>query len=215
MSKNYWWDLETGPVDDDLLDKLMPEFLPDARLTDEDKIKASVKKKQDEWRAKAALNGVTGKIIAYSCAWDDEEVQFFTAPNEKVLLETLIHDLSTAIGLGGMIFGYNCFSFDLPVVCMRACVHSIPAFKLFTTSYRGRWAWNEAFVDVMQVWCGPYNRPDGMSLKNVALALGVGTKTGTGAEFAELLKNDPVKAKEYALNDTHLLREICRKMGLV
>jgi DNA polymerase elongation subunit (family B) len=214
MSHYTFFDLESSPLPVDQLEPLIPEFVPDQRLKDPDKIAASIAEKREAWLSRCALSATTGRIISASIARNNDAPEFICAPDERTMIDVLIHDLSETIALGGTAFGWNSSGFDLPFLAQRAAAHGIPAFKMFTTSYRGRYSWNEAFVDVMQVWCGPYNRPDGMSLKNVALALGVGVKSGSGADFADLLKNDPVKAREYALNDVALLRNITAKMGL-
>jgi len=214
MSHVIFFDLESAAFDAEQLQPFMPEFLPAGNLKDPDKIAASIAEKREAWLSRCALSATTGRIIAASIARNSDVPEFIYAPDERTIIDVLLHDLSETIALGGTAFGWNSHGFDLPFLAQRAASHGIPAFTLLTTSFRGRRSWNEVFADVMQVWCGPYNRSDGMSLKNVALALGVGTKAGSGSDFSELLKSDPVKAKEYSLNDVVLLRNIAVKMGL-
>jgi hypothetical protein len=212
--KKYIWDLETAPVADELLNKFKPEFLPDSRLVDPAKIKASIEGKEIEWRDKAALSGITGRIIAYAGVWDDEEPEVVADENERTLLLNIVKHLEKVLYQGGKAYCFNGFHFDLPVLCMRCAINKIPVYKVFQTYFRGRWSWNEAFVDVLSVWTGPYQPTAGHSLKNIALALGVGEKSGNGKDFADLLKNDQQKAIEYAKNDVVLLRKIVAAMGI-
>jgi len=212
--KRYYVDIETTALPLDLLIPIMPEFEPAANLKDENKIKQSIADKKDAWLASCALRATTGRIIAASSAWDDQEVQFHCSPDEQTMLDILVHDITTAISLGGRVYGWNLFGFDLPFLTQRAAIAGKACHSLFTTNYRGRWSWNEAFVDPMQVWAGPGNRHDGCSLKAVAFSLGLGLKSGDGKDFSELLKTDPVKAKEYSVNDTNLLRRVVERMGV-
>lgn len=210
--RNYFWDLETSGLPESEL--LVPEFVASKVLKDPLKIAADIADKKQAWLEGCALRATTGRIIAFSSAWDDSEPEFYSTPDERTMLDVLYHDLCEVIGLGGRAFAWNSGGFDLPFFAQRCAIHGIPAFKTFTTNYRGRWSWNEGFVDPMQVWCGPGQRSDGASLKAVAFALGVGTKSGSGKDFAALLRNDPVAAKAYSIQDTQLLRSVVAKMGI-
>lgn len=192
----------------------MPEFEAAANLKDVEKIAASIAAKRQSWLDDCALRATTGRIIAASVCRDDGEPEFLCSPDERTMLDILITDLSETISLGGRIYAWNMFGFDLPFLMQRCAVAGIKAFATFTTCYRGRWSWNEAFVDPMQVWVGPGQRHDGASLKAVSAALGCGVKSGSGKDFARLLADDPVAAKEYSLADCRLLRSIVERMGI-
>ncbi len=210
--ERYFWDLESSALPEDKL--LIPEFEPAKNLRDPEKIKADIADKRAAWLESCALRATTGRIIAFSSAWDDDEPTFSCSPDERTMLDILVHDLTQVISLGAKAYAWNSGGFDAVFLAQRCAVHGIHAFKSFMVNYRGRWSWNEAFIDPMQVWCGPYQRSDGASLKNVAYALGVGLKTGNGKDFAKLLQDDPVAAKAYAISDCNLLRGVVRKMGI-
>lgn len=214
MTRKTYFDLETSGLTESQLLPIMPEFEPDARLKDADKIKQSIEDKKATWLDGAALRPTTGRIIAISICHDDNEPQFSCSPDERTMLDILDHELRQTIGAGGTAYAFNAFGFDLPFFCGRCAIQGIPAFKSFTVNYRGRWSWNEAFIDPMKVWCGPYQRSDGASLKAVAYALGLGLKVGSGMDFAKLLQDDPVAAKAYSVADCNLLRGVVRKMGI-
>jgi len=207
-------DLETSAMPLEQLQPIMPEFEPAGNLKDPDKIKASIADKQAAWLDGAALKPTTGRVIAFSMAWGNDEPQFFANNDEKAMLQALDYEIMSLIGQGGNCYGWNIMGFDLPFLCGRCAVHEIPAFKGYTSNFRGRWSWNECFVDPMQIWAGPYNRSDGASLKNVSFALGLGLKDGNGKGFAALLKSDPEAAKRYAIMDCNLLRGVVQKMGI-
>ena len=51
------------------------------------------------------------------------------------------------------------------------------------------------------------------SLDSIAKHLGVGTKNGSGAEFAALWQSDRAKATEYLRNDLQLTARIADALG--
>lgn len=210
----YYFDCETGPLDADELAKVMPEFKPKGNLKDPAKIEADIAEKRQDWLAGAALRATTGRILAITSAWDDAEPAFYCCPDERTMLDIVLTDLNQAITMNASVYTWNGHGFDLPFICQRAAVHGLPAFRQLTTSFKGRWTWAEQFIDAMQVFAGPFNSSSGCSLATVAAALGVGQKSGSGADFAGLLVSDPVKAKEYGLNDVRLLRGIVQRMGI-
>lgn len=210
--ERYYWDLETSALPEDQL--LIPDFEPAKNLRDPEKIKADVADKRAAWLEICALRATTGKIIAFSCAWDDDEPQFHTSENERQLLDLLCQDLKDAITHGCKAYAFNGSGFDLPFTMQRLAIHGIPMFKYFMANYRGRWSLHEWFIDPMQIWAGPYNRSDGASLKNVAYALGLGLKEGSGKDFSTLLKSDPEAAKRYSILDVELLRGVVKKMAI-
>lgn len=212
--KQIFIDLESSALDESQLLPIMPEFLPSANLVDPVKIKANIESKRQDWLGGAALKPTTGRVIAASLCKDEKEPEFYTSDDEFSILTYLDCEIRFAIGQGGYIYGWNLFGFDLPFFCGRCAVYGIPVFKSFTINYRGRWSWNEAFVDPMQIWAGPGQRHDGTSLKNVAYALGLGLKDGSGKDFDKLLRDDPVAARAYSIRDVELLRGVVRKMGL-
>ena len=205
-----FWDLETGPLDAVILDIIMPEFTAAKNLKDPDKIAADLATKKADWLDSAALRATTGQIIAAGIANGSNEPEFLVG-SERLIIETLLHDLITCMGQGGLIFTWNGLGFDLPFLCQRAAVHNIPAFRQLGNLKSGRFYWDSSFIDAMQVWAG-YGQRAG--LDDVAKCLGVGVKNGSGKDFAALLVADPVKAKEYCLNDVRLLRDVVGRMGL-
>lgn len=206
----YYWDLETGPESDERLAKMKPEFLPDARLVDPEKIKASIKNKEADWKERAALSAMTGKILAVTLAGNDEEPEFVTG-DEHALIERVLSEIcDPALS----VYTWNGANFDIPFLLQRAAINNIPAFKALTTKFRGRYYFCEHFTDALQVWNMSHQHVAGSGLGAVALALGVGEKNGDGKDFAELLKSDPAKAEAYAVNDVNLLRKIVTRLGI-
>lgn len=212
-SKHYW-DLETEGLPEEQVIKLMPEFEAPGNIKDEAKIALAIGAKKSEWLDRLALKAITGRIVAVTTAWDDKPPEMSAQADEKTLIQIILTELNQVISLNASSYAWNGHGFDLPFLCQRAAVHNIQAFQQLTTRFKGRFSWNENLVDPKLVWANYSPDHTGTSLKSVSLALGVGEKSGDGKDFAGLLKTDPVKAKEYALNDVELLRKIVLRMGI-
>lgn len=209
MNRIYF-DLESSPLPVDQLTKLMPTEFPTGNTKDPEKLKAAIAAKQSEWMDNAALSAATGKIIAVTIAENNNEPEFITG-EEPALIERALSEISDP---GITVFGWNLHNFDLKFLAQRASVHGIKGFSCLTTVFRGRRSWCEHLIDAMQVWNMAYGHVSGSSLGAVALALGVGEKTGNGKDFADLLKTDPDAARAYAVNDVCLLRKIVERLGI-
>ncbi len=134
--------------------------------------------------------------------------------DEKGLIETTLSLLKDVIHFNASAYAWNGSGFDLLFLCQRAAVHNIPAFAALTVNVKGRFYWREQLIDPKLVWSNYSPDHTGTSLKSVALALGVGEKTGNGKDFAALLKTNPKEAEKYALDDVKLLRGIVQRMGI-
>ena len=211
--KKLYWDIETEPLPVEQLEKLMPEFSAGANLKDPAKIAAAIADKKQDWLDGAALKAITGRIVAITMAVNDNEPSMATG-DESGLIVHCLEVLMASIGGGDNIYAWNGHGFDLPFLCQRSSVYSIPAFRRLMTMRGGRFYWNDSFVDPKLVWANYSPDHTGTSLKSVALALGVGEKIGSGKDFASLLKNNPDEAKRYALADITLMRDIIGRMGI-
>lgn len=213
--KKFYWDLESSPLDDEQLNKMMPELAAASNVKDPAKIAAQIEEKKKDWLDKAALKAITGKIVAVAMAKDDAEpILIASLTDEKGLIDVILRELNNVISTNASAYAWNGSGFDLTFLCQRAAVHGIPAFKDLTQQRGARFSWNENLIDPKLVWSNYSPDHTGTSLKSVALALGVGEKSGSGKDFAELLKTNPDEAAIYAKNDVNLLRKIANRMGL-
>jgi hypothetical protein len=211
--KKLYFDIETEGLPVAQIEKLMPEFEAPGNIKDEAKIKTAIEAKKADWLDKAALKAITGKIVAITSAADDEAPTMI-AGHEPLLIAAILDGLTEVISQKAKAYAWNGHGFDLPFICQRAAVHGIPAFADLTVNVRGRFYWHESLIDPKLVWSNYSPDHTGTSLKSVALALGVGEKTGDGKDFAKLLKEKPDEAKAYAVSDVNLLREIVKRMGI-
>ncbi len=209
-----FYDIESEGLPLAQIEKLMPEEWPTGNTKDPVKLAAVIEEKKKEWLDRTALRAITGRIIAVTSAVDDNEPEMSANADELTLIQILLTDLKQCIGMNGQAYAWNGSGFDLLFLCQRAAVYGVPAFADLTVNVRGKFYWNECLIDPKQVWSFYSTDHTGTSLKSVAIALGVGEKSGSGKDFAKLLVENPVEAKRYALADITLLRSIVKRMGI-
>lgn len=220
--KSLYYDIETCALPLEDLRKIMPELdeneVKTGNIKDPEKIRAKIEEAREGHEAnfidRAALKAISGKIIAVTFC-EDELPAEMKLGDELTLIRHFRDRCNTAIHLGANIYGWNSNSFDLPFVCQRGAVHGLGLHGKFLSNWKGRFSWNEHFIDAKAVWMAAYsNDHSGSSLDTVCKALGLGGKIASGKDFAKLLVSDPAKAKQYAEEDVTKLRDVCRAMGI-
>lgn len=194
MNNTIIFDIETCSLP---LDKLTPpEFTPNRTLKDPDKIKADLDAKRKEWEDKLALDATTGRVAMIGTLDEVSPNLFGEEWPEKQFLPDFWDCIDHHLGKGVRVIGFNCFAFDLPFLVRRSWVHGI---KIPAIVRKGRY-WNDGIIDLMEVWsCG--KREQTISLNNLCRFLGVGEKSGNGADFGKLTKEQQV---EYLTHDLKL-----------
>jgi hypothetical protein len=200
-----FFDIETGPCEDYAFVKtLMPPFKAPSNYTDPDKILAAKEKKEAEWWDKAALDPISGEIVAFG--WRHKGQSYYIddaedgGPGLEQLILIGIEKLAQVAG-GRMWIGHNIVDFDLPFIVRRFWKYrmAMPAgWK------QGRY-WNNWFVDTQGLFgLGKYK--DMISLDRLAKYLGHKTgKAGkSGDKFHELLNEDFDGAMSYLDGDLRL-----------
>jgi hypothetical protein len=108
------------------------------------------------------------------------------------------------------LVGFACCSFDLPFLVRRSWALGVPVPATIT---RPSGRWNDHIVDLLDVW-RLNNRDQTISLDGLARFLGVGSKSGKGADFAQLLASDRDAALAYLRHDLKLTAACAAKMGV-
>jgi len=202
-------DIETGPLDKTELAANMPVFEAPANWKDPEKIAAAIVAKEKAWLEDAALDALTGRVLAigtleagkFECLADDDE--------PALLRKFWAFVQSPESGLQRII-GFNCNSFDLPFLVRRSWKHRI---ALPLGLREGRY-WGREVVDLRDTWQLGDKQSKG-SLDAIAKHLGVGAKTGSGLDFAALWIVDKKKALEYLNNDLILTQKIAQRLGII
>lgn len=207
----FIFDIETGPRSRAELAECVPTFEAPSNWKDPEKIRAYVAEKEVEWFQSAALSALTGRVLAIGYANEDTgEIGFFATGDEAADLAAFWHLIAPTGYLNADLIGFSSNRFDLPFLIRRSWHHRVPVPADIVS---GRWLPSQC-RDVLDTWrCG--NREDSVSLDRLAQFLGVGRKTGSGADFASLWATDPAGALDYLANDLRLTRRCAVALGLI
>lgn len=201
MTSNYTvFDIETRSLPAEQLVAQMPEFTAPANYRDPEKIKANIAEQQQRWLADGALSAITGEVICVGTLRNGEYTLWHDEDESQLLLSFMAF-MATEIQSSRFMVGFACRTFDVPFLLRRGYRHSLkPPLAL----WNGRFL-NDYIVDIADLWsCGSRDPRDRISLDALARFLGVGQKTGTGADFAQLWVSDRQKAIAYLENDLRL-----------
>ena len=197
-----FFDIETGPCS--AADPtLAPTIKAPSNYTDPEKIEAYIAKKELEFWDRAALDPVTGEIVAFGFRYKGQSYyieEFEDGSDCETVILIGIERLAQAAG-SRMWVGHNIIDFDLPFIVKRFWKHrmSMPAgWK------QGRY-WNNWFVDTQGLFgLGKYK--DMIGLDRLARYLGHSTgKDGkSGDKFHELINKDFEGAMSYLDGDLKL-----------
>lgn len=215
--KNYCFDLETAPLDSDSLSLAIPPFdeneVKVGNLGPEKKAEKIAKLKaehEERFYRRAALSAVSGRIVAVGIMGPTEIDKVLMFGDEPDLIRFWFEAFSESIRTGDAHWiGFNIASFDLPFIIRRAWCLDIPIpAGISMGRYLSNW-----FTDLVNVWRSTEYRADLISLSDLARFLGYPGKAGNGADFAQLLRYDPDKAKIYLTGDLWLTWQIASRLG--
>lgn len=212
--KRVIFDIETGPLPDEQLDKLAPEFSAPANYKDPEKIAAHIAQQRAEWKKDAAMSALTGRVLAIGIQvitpqgpMDVEIIGGDACANPEAAVLSEFWRMWSRPDLAAADWvGFNILGFDMPFLIRRSWVNrvSVPA----GLRQQGRY-WAGRLVDLRDVWLlGDYRGSGGLDA--IARGLGLEGKNGDGAEFARLWVEDRTKAVEYLRQDINVTREVAR-----
>lgn len=204
------FDIETGPLP--INELVIPPFDPSqvklGNIKNPDLIAEKIQKAEEnhvtDYIKNAALDALSGQVlcIGYRLERDEPAILSSDADGEAAMLRQWWELLNTWERQPRLI-GFNVKSFDLPFLIKRSWKHRI------TVPYwirHGRY-WNDLIVDLREVWQLGDNRAHG-SLGAISRHLGLGEKTGNGADFANLWKTNRQAAIDYCLQDVKLTQQV-------
>lgn len=199
------FDCETGPAPDSQLALIKPAFVANRTLKDPEKVKNDLAEKEAAWTERAALSALTGQVLAIGTNINDT-VTVLTGSEVE-----MIQSFWGAWKLRGRIIGFNCKDFDLRFLVMRSRILGIDVpDDLFSGRY-----WNGRIIDLLELW-NCYSRDyTGHSLGAVCAACGLGSKQGSGADFAKLFAEDRPAAISYIKNDIRLTTGLAQRLGVL
>ncbi len=203
------WDVETAPLPASYLDMIAPEFEAQSNLVDPVKIAASIAKKKAEWMDRAALDPTTGKVLAIGMIdLDGSRIILDGAGDEATLLTEW--EKITSRYKAECFVGFSVKSFDCPFLVKRAWKLGVKPFLRPGVNLR----YLENWIDLRETWQMGDRQAHG-SLDYISKFFGVGSKNGSGADFAALWSSDRPAAEAYLKNDLDLTLAIAMKMGVI
>lgn len=217
--KHIVFDIETGPLSLPELTEAMPEFDPPGNIKDPAKIEKAIEEKKLKWIDKAALNAISGKLLAWGATYANEDksetviYHLELDEGERVTEEDLLvkfWDFYRAhSGNGAHWIGHNIKGFDIPFLMRRSFKYGlqIPG-ELLVNGIK----WDKTIIDLNDVWaCGDFK--SFIKLDDMAKFLGCGEKTGSGKDFAKLFRTDLKEALSYLRNDLEITKKVWEKIG--
>lgn len=206
------FDIETGPETSDWLGRIQPEFEPAKNLKDPEKIAADIESKRSAWIDRAALDPMTGQVLAVGVQNAEYGFAAIAEPSEAETVSKFWSYVMAAGASGRYMVGWNIFGFDIPFMSMRALRHGVyvPAYEWHRlTPYCHRW---EHFIDLARVF-GQKHGGGIYSLDSASKFLIVGSKNGNGKDFARLWSDDQDAALDYLKNDVELVAKIAGRLA--
>ena len=211
------FDIETAPLPESELAALVPPFDPaevkTGNLKDPDKIAAKLAEAEANHRRdffeRAALDPLTGRVLAIGLL-DQGGFRILDNDNEPAVLREFWSVCRGEMGRLNQLVGFNSLLFDLPFLIRRSWKHRVP---VPVGLRRGRY-WADQMIDLRDAWQMGDRQARG-SLDAIAKHLGIGAKTGNGADFAKLWQSDRAKAVEYLRNDLELTAKLAEVLGVL
>lgn len=206
------FDIETIPQSEERLAKIMPEFKPDARLKDEEKIKANVEGQKERWLRDAALDWKTAQVVLIGVG-DGERYAPIVGTEEQVI-SSFFQMLETFMRSETFFGGHAVKNFDIQMLVNRARVLRLGLPEGLMTWYNGRPKWHPFLFDTLEVISfGDRQNIEGNGVEAICRTLGVNGKLGDGANFPELWKKNKDGAVSYNRADIMAEIEIAKFCG--
>jgi DNA polymerase elongation subunit (family B) len=206
------FDIETCPQSPERLLAIAPDFQPDKRLKDPEKIKANIEQQKQDFIDRAALHWTTAEIVLIGIG-DGVKYAPLTG-NESEILKCFFDILKTALDAGNSVGGHNIKGFDLPLIVNRARALKVPLPEGLLSFWRGRTQWHESIFDTLEILSfGSQRNIEGNGVEHVCKALGLRGKLGEGADFPGLWKKNQKGAIAYNQRDVEMEIEIAKFCG--
>jgi DNA polymerase elongation subunit (family B) len=203
-----YFDIETGPLPDaELLTQFDPLDVAIGNLKDPEKIRAKIDAARESFFEKAALDPLTGRVLAIGYL-SERETTILANEDEESLLAEWWHVVRGRMGTTNHLVGFNSHSFDWPFLIRRSWKYGLPVPDL---RWKGRWV--EQLIDLRDIWQLGDRQASG-SLDKIARHLGLGGKNGDGALFYKLWATDRNAAMTYLRRDVELTAQVGERLGV-
>jgi len=219
------FDIETGPLPEDIVRQRTPPFDAESvklgNLKDPIKVAAKIEEARQQYEEqvidRAALSPLTGQVLAIGYMGVKTVVHGVeNSQTESSLLAAFWKKYIQCRHRKAKLVGHNIEGFDVPFLMRRSwfCGVEVP-----DTVFSGRYLDGHTFVDTMKRWQVGNYREAFVSLDRLATAFGVGGKPDgiSGADFARLWNGTPEEreqARAYLVNDLEMTAAVATRMGI-
>jgi len=218
-SNSFVYDIETVPLSEARLLLVEPEHKAPGNLKDPEKIATAIAEKAQEWREKAALSPMTGRVAMIGAGDDIIHLAFKDADDdnldaqERIMLAIWWREAILATLRGRMLVSWNGHGFDVPFLIKRSWALNVPIPR--EIDIRNKWGMQAPWIDLMREWqCG--DKTAGFTgLNTAARFLGLGQKAGDCLQLRHQLEHEPETAIAYLKQDLDLTESIGRRMGII
>lgn len=213
-NKQIIFDIETGPLPEDQIIRLMPEFQAPSNYKDAEKISQYIARAKGEWLERAALSALTGQVLCVGLL-KGETFHVLGHADEANVLETFWDIWRDDYGSQLKMIGFACRSFDIPFLIRRSWLYQVPVPKdVLHLRFRD----GGKLLDLQDEWqlgsIGPHlGDTKKQSLNNLAGYFGLGKKTANGKDFHLLWNTDRPTALAYLENDLLLTAALAQRLA--
>lgn len=216
MKKRIIFDIETGPLPDAEIERIMPKFNEASVKVGNYGIGKAIEKLNSakashftQIQDKAALNAEYGKVLAIGIKFDPDRDVSVIMGEEKYILSDFWRFALESYNRGGEVWiGFNSNNFDLPFLLRRSMILGVKVPRELTPMPR-YWP-GDFWIDLMDLWKAGDHRAT-ISLDRFCKASGLEGKNGSGKWFAQLLREDKEAAIKYLENDIDITAQLAEK----
>lgn len=221
MSNSFVYDIESIPLSEARLALVEPEHKAPGNLKDPEKIAAAIAEKAKEWREKAALSPITGRVAMMGARIAASEIMRLSFPadddaldlQESMMLCQWWSSAKAALLDGKLLVSWNGHGFDVPFLIKRSWALNVPIPP--EIDIRNKWGMQAPWIDLMREWqCGDKTAPF-TSLNTASRFLRLGQKAGDCLQLRHQLEHEPETAIAYLKQDLVLTEGVGRRMGII
>lgn len=161
---------------------------------------------EEAW-LKTSFDGALGRIVCIGWAVNDSAVQSLAGDDEAEMLAEFFELNRTT--RAPRLVGHNITQFDIPFIWKRCIVNNVKPPMWFPRNPK---PWSDRVYDTMAQWDGKNN----ISMDKLARALGLPTKTGSGADVWPMYQEGRIAdIRAYCETDVAVNRSIFQRMEFV
>jgi len=227
--KTIIFDIETGPLPEAQLARMIPPFDPAAvkvgNIKDPGKIAEKIAEAEAshvaDFTERAALDATTGRTVAIGClvfsgmqpcrtlGRADAEPVILGLNCEAFLVEEFWKLITNGYTGLNLCIGFNSLAFDLPFLIRRSWALGV---QVPTILRNGRY-WHDNLIDLRDWWkLGDWQAKG--SLDTISKHFGYAGKNGDGKNFHKLWETDRVMAEAYLRNDLQMTLAVAQRMNV-